>query len=268
VDRRYSLLPHIRSVINDDGGVLLDLNRGRCLSLNPVGGQIWTIIERHPEGLSAEGIVDELLLIYLEVEPDMLQRDVSHFLSELENKDLISNGNSARQFPSSSKKALPRLEHIISASLINESDKSLSGTFAHSQPISDEPGERGSFIYSLLAMLALIGTDLTLKIAGFPLLYRMIKRWPTRRLFALRKSSSSRICASVNAACRYYLKRTLCLQRSAITTCLLRLAGVPAQMVIAARIMPFQGHAWVEVNGKVINDRQRVQEFYSVLERC
>jgi len=32
--------------------------------------------------------------------------------------------------------------------------------------------------------------------------------------------------------------------------------------------MPFQAHAWVEVEGKVVNDKPHVQDHYAVLDRC
>jgi hypothetical protein len=49
---------------------------------------------------------------------------------------------------------------------------------------------------------------------------------------------------------------------------LLKSYGVPARMVIGARQMPFRAHAWVEVNGRVVNDKPYVREMYAVLDRC
>lgn len=49
-----------------------------------------------------------------------------------------------------------------------------------------------------------------------------------------------RVCEAVNYACVWYPKRVLCLQRSALTTCLLRKYGVPAKMVIGAQTVPFK----------------------------
>jgi hypothetical protein len=60
----------------------------------------------------------------------------------------------------------------------------------------------------------------------------------------------------------------LCLQRSAATACLLRRYCVEAHMVIGAQQMPFKAHAWVEVGGRVVNDKPYVAEMYSVLDRC
>jgi hypothetical protein len=76
------------------------------------------------------------------------------------------------------------------------------------------------------------------------------------------------ICAAVDVACAWYWKHVLCLQRSATTTCLLRRLGVPAQMVVGVQQMPFRSHAWVEVAGRVINDKPYIPDMYSILDRC
>lgn len=77
-----------------------------------------------------------------------------------------------------------------------------------------------------------------------------------------------RVCRAVNYACNWYPKRVLCLQRSAVTTYLLRRSGVPASMVMGAQILPFKAHAWTEVDGEAINERRDVQKIYSAWERC
>lgn len=77
-----------------------------------------------------------------------------------------------------------------------------------------------------------------------------------------------RICFAVDTACIWRWKQVLCLQRSATTTCLLRRYGVPAQLVIGAQQMPFKAHAWVEVEGIVVNDKSYTPSMYAVLDRC
>ena len=77
-----------------------------------------------------------------------------------------------------------------------------------------------------------------------------------------------RICSAVDMAAIWYPKKVLCLQRSAATACLLKAYGVRAQMVIGAQQMPFRAHAWVEVAGRVVNDRLYIPEMYAVLDRC
>jgi hypothetical protein len=67
-------------------------------------------------------------------------------------------------------------------------------------------------------------------------------------------------------ACIWYWKEVLCLQRSAATVCLLKRHGVAAQMILGAQQMPFKAHAWVEVDGLVVNDKPYLREMYAVLD--
>jgi hypothetical protein len=81
-------------------------------------------------------------------------------------------------------------------------------------------------------------------------------------------ASVERVCSAVDMACIWYWKEALCLQRSAATACLLRRYGMRAQLVIGAQQMPFKSHAWVEVDGRVVNDKPYMPEMYAVLDRC
>jgi hypothetical protein len=72
---------------------------------------------------------------------------------------------------------------------------------------------------------------------------------------------------AVDEACVWYVKRAPCLQRSAVAACLLRRQGVRAELVIGYRALPFESHAWVEIDGRVVNDRPQYQKFFAVLER-
>jgi hypothetical protein len=76
------------------------------------------------------------------------------------------------------------------------------------------------------------------------------------------------ICHAVDVATIWYWKEVLCLQRSAAAVCLLKHYGVPAEMVIGAQQMPFKAHAWVEVDGVVVNDKPYTAEIYTTLDRC
>jgi hypothetical protein len=63
------------------------------------------------------------------------------------------------------------------------------------------------------------------------------------------------------------VKRAACLQRSAVATWLLRRHGVPAELVIGYRPLPFESHAWVEVDGQVVNDLPQYKKVFKVLDR-
>lgn len=93
----------------------------------------------------------------------------------------------------------------------------------------------------------------------------------SRRPFVARRlnrPTTGTLCDVIELACVFSPRKILCLQRSAATTILLKRYGYAAEMVIGARTFPFKSHAWVEVDGSVVNDKPFVREIYQVLERC
>jgi transglutaminase superfamily protein len=102
---------------------------------------------------------------------------------------------------------------------------------------------------------------------NFRLLYDRVRNYPLSGK-APDPPIVEQVCSAVDLAAIWYPKQVLCLQRSAATTCLLKAYGVRAQMVIGAQQMPFRAHAWVEVDGRVVNDKPYTPEIYAVLDRC
>lgn len=118
----------------------------------------------------------------------------------------------------------------------------------------------------LRAYLRLIQFDLYLARGNFQALYDKVRTCPIKKWHA--SASAERICAAVDMASIWYWKEVLCLQRSAATACLLKRCGVSAQMMIGAQQMPFRAHAWIEVDGQVVNDKPYIREMYAVLDQC
>lgn len=119
----------------------------------------------------------------------------------------------------------------------------------------------------LNAYLKLIHFDLYLARGNFAALYDKVRKYPVGP-HAPASDPIKEICSAVDIACIWYWKEVLCLQRSAATACLLRKYGVRAQLVIGAQQRPFKAHAWVEVDGCVVNDKPYTPEMYPVLDRC
>jgi hypothetical protein len=119
----------------------------------------------------------------------------------------------------------------------------------------------------LKAYLKLILFDLYLARGNFVALYDKVRSYPVGAPTP-EPGAIEHICSAVDMACIWYWKEALCLQRSAATACLLKKYGVPAQMVIGAQQIPFKAHAWVEVDGRVVNDKPYTGEMYAVLDRC
>lgn len=119
----------------------------------------------------------------------------------------------------------------------------------------------------LRAYLELIRVDLYLARGNFASLYSKVRNYPVSKTVES-PDAVEKICAAVDMACIWYWKQVLCLQRSAATACLLKGQGVHSQMMIGAQQMPFKAHAWVEVDGRVVNDKPYMREMYAVLDRC
>jgi hypothetical protein len=113
----------------------------------------------------------------------------------------------------------------------------------------------------------LLSVDCMMHLRSFNALYRSIRAQPTAPM-SESAHACQELCHAIDLACVFYFRHVLCLQRSAATTLLLRSRGFAAEMVIGAQMLPFQSHAWVEVNGTVVNDKPYIKEIYQELERC
>jgi hypothetical protein len=113
----------------------------------------------------------------------------------------------------------------------------------------------------------LILFDLYLARGNFAALYSKVRKCPLRTKNSF-PQAAEQVCCAVDLASIWYWKEARCLQRSAATACLLKQCGIAARMVIGAQQMPFKAHAWVEVDGRVVNDKPYMREMYGVLDQC
>jgi Transglutaminase-like superfamily len=113
----------------------------------------------------------------------------------------------------------------------------------------------------------LLSLEYPLRRRDFATIYDRVRRTPVRSRPPSRLESAQ-ICRAVDVASGFYFHKVVCLQRSAATVRLLRRHGFAAQLVIGVQQLPFAGHAWVELDQTVINDKSYISDIYSVLERC
>jgi hypothetical protein len=76
----------ISAMLDEDGGVLLDAERGICFSLNPAGAMIWKALQ---DGSGREQIISMLRDKFDEADDAQILEDVDTFLAELKSKGLI-----------------------------------------------------------------------------------------------------------------------------------------------------------------------------------
>src|SRR5438128_2055426 len=102
---------------------------------------------------------------------------------------------------------------------------------------------------TVFALTAILVSDLALRTGGFAVVRRVLQR--------LRRSSPGPsnpavvrdLQQAVDRACVYYVVPVMCLTRAVATICVLRSAGITAELVTGVQRLPFRAHAWVEVDG-------------------
>ncbi|MGA9673052.1 MAG: PqqD family protein [Terracidiphilus sp.] len=76
---------HVRSIVDHDGAVILDIKRDQFFSLNPVGAYIW---ERLLKGEGLDQITRELAE-ETGTEISIVMADVNNFVTNLKSKRLF-----------------------------------------------------------------------------------------------------------------------------------------------------------------------------------
>jgi hypothetical protein len=226
-----------------DGGVLFDLENDRLLKLNAVGVEIWKLLSA---GESEPQIVLRIAEKY-DVDQQRVAKDVRALLGKIaELRVPITSAVSTNQPQSAASQSRPP-----------------SFPWYGQDESAARPKPRTTTI--ICALLGLAAFDVVLTLFSMKSLCSLVKRWPLRKSSAIDSDAVGRTCSAVEKACVWYPRQALCLQRSAVTTCLLRAHGIPARMNIGARPMPLLAHAWVEVDGAVVNDWAQVKSFYGAL---
>jgi len=229
--------------LSRDGVVLFDLEHDRLLKLNSVGAEMW---QRLGAGSTESQIIDSIAEQY-GVDKTTVAADLRALIRRMAELG-VEPGRSGTTEP----EQLPA-QHSAGPSIRSrEQDASL-------------PEPTASSVVCAIFGLALF--DLILWTSSLKWLCRAVQAWRLKRPSPKDTPTViEQVCSAVESGCVWYPKKALCLQRSAVLACLLRNHGIAARMVIGARPMPFLAHAWVEVEGSVVNDFPRVKHFYHLLD--
>ncbi|HKX26960.1 MAG TPA: lasso peptide biosynthesis B2 protein [Blastocatellia bacterium] len=264
-----------------DGSVLLSIDGDLMCRLNGVGAMIWIVLEKSDADLTLTEIVNSLSAqfesinregqLHYEVTPDRLRRDVEKFVRKLVEKRLLQSlsKDGIESFRIASG-VIGTTSSLLRSTATTSSTATSTIASPPDPPVGGDNRSRPFKREVLLAFIGLTAFDLLLRFAGFSWVLDRIARWPTARPEMpelIDRSLIVRVRETVIQARGYYPRDVMCLQYSAVLTCLLRRRGVPAQMVIGAQAFPPLAHSWVEVEGRVVNDRQGVRTEYRELRR-
>jgi hypothetical protein len=205
-------------------------------------------LEHEFEAINSEG---ELLY---EVPHEQLRADTDRFLKKMVSFRLLQHSVDGSYSVS------PDVTGTTSAPVIEIEQSS----FAGNDVAADLNLSRRETFSAFVGLLAF---DLLLKLGGFQRLIAKVAHWPIAEPRTANRETCVRVRRMVDRAQMYYPKKAMCLQHSAVVTCLLRRRGIPAEMVLAAQPFPPKAHAWAEVAGEVVNDQSSVKSEYRVLKR-
>ena len=247
---RYSIADEICfSPANEDGCIILNVARDSVLSLNGTGALIFAQLTANEQGLTQAELVASVQREFPEQPAERIESAVMRLLHQLEEQNVLRTKRVDTR---------PRMTWVRIR---------LAGCATACMRTLVTPLLRLR-ANTAAAVLMLTMADAILKLGGFSSLHATVKRWKLKHRDDQESETIATGCAVVEQACVWHPKQKLCLQRSAVVSCLLRSLGVPAEMVIGVLKMPFYGHSWVEVEGRVVNDHKNVQTFFHVLSRC
>jgi hypothetical protein len=244
----FTVSPDIYSFTDKDGSAILSVGRDRMYSVIGVGSAIWAKLASQPAGVTFDSIVEWLNAKYQNIPRHQIERDVELLLASFKRNGFIrTEGRRQNRFAAGWR------------------DRGHAGFLFMARKATGLLLKLK--LYGLAAFLGLSMINIMLKLVSFSAFYHTVKRWPVRGEPG-EPEAVVLVCEAVDKATTWYPKQAMCLQRSAVATCLLRSRGLPAQMVIGCRKIPFKSHAWAELYGLVVNDKEKVREFYRVLDRC
>ena len=77
---------HLRSIVDHDGAVILDIPRNAMTTLNPTGAYVW---QHLMEGMTVDAIVAQLAR-EMDADEAVVASDVNAFMEALKSKHLVA----------------------------------------------------------------------------------------------------------------------------------------------------------------------------------
>jgi hypothetical protein len=112
------------------------------------------------------------------------------------------------------------------------------------------------------AALAGVAVNVAVRCARLRTIVRALDALPRTR--ALRAEGVPRVVRIAEGVTRRLWPDATCLKRGLVAYALLRRRRIDASFVIAHRIRPFEGHAWVEHEGRVVCGVDRTGTFHEL----
>ncbi|MCG8457543.1 MAG: lasso peptide biosynthesis B2 protein, partial [Holophagales bacterium] len=234
----WRVSPDARAVRTEEHLVLLHARSGTYLSFNATGAIVWSHLERG----AAPSEISRDLAERFHIPLERAAADVGRMLEAMERGGLVGP---ADRMPASSgvPPGMPGNSELA-ADLARR-------LFEIPEARRPRAGRR----LFLRALAELARVDIEMRTRGLAHLYRRISSRDGAPPAPPESGTIWQLIDAADRAAALYFKQAWCLQRSVACAYTLRRRGVPARLVIGVHPLPFFAHAWVEIDGRAVNER-------------
>jgi len=130
----------------------------------------------------------------------------------------------------------------------------------------EQQGAGVGLVIGVTLVIAAVGC--VIRLFGFRAARAFVEHTPVVRKLdeASRRLMVGRVQVAIAWAQGFRLTPAMCLRRAVAAAVLLRLVDIPAVVVIGIQRLPFAAHAWTEVYGQVITEREGWVHDYQIID--
>jgi Transglutaminase-like superfamily/Coenzyme PQQ synthesis protein D (PqqD) len=235
--------------------VILDMNSGKYLAFDKVGSYIWSLVDG---ALNGAQIASSVASRY-QVDSEKASEDVRAFLSKLSSMKLIEPTFKIEKDSDGSGQFETAREGRNNRSIDDSHE-------CHVKPaIRVRRWWRGSLSIEAYAMLIL--TDLGLNALGFQGMWRRFTKSRRKPSSVANSDAVTDLTAIALSAFKWYRPGIACMHRAFAAYWFLRRHGIPAELCLGVKTCPFSSHAWVEFQGRVLDDSSHVKDRFRIIAK-
>lgn len=107
----------------------------------------------------------------------------------------------------------------------------------------------------MTCFLTIAATDAAARLLGFRRAFMLTRKLSPPSSSGADAAVVEQTAHRVALAAAFYPRRALCLEQSLALCILLQRRGIAAQVKLGVQARPFHAHAWVDVDGRAVNER-------------
>jgi hypothetical protein len=235
--------------------VILDMNSGKYFAFDKVGSYLWNLLD---DALDGDQIASSLAARY-HLDSERATQDVQAFLSKLTLMKLIE----------------PKLDKAAESDSSTESqsgrkgwtDKSIADSHQRHLESFIRVQTRWRSFLSVDAYLTLILTDLGLTTLGLQGMWRRFTKSRQKHSSTRNPDTVTNLASIALSAFKWYRPGIACMHRAFAAYWFLRRHRIPAELCLGVKTCPFSSHAWVEFQGRVLDDSPDVKDRFRVIAK-